>query len=267
MLPDVKKYYNNPLIREPFLNVFHYSFCWSSNALEGNTLSLDDTISFLDYDEVRSGHKFSEYEEAKRLHDTIKQYLSFQPRQIDLDWIIDLNHGITGEPRGLRTEDVYIGNQLEAVYYPPSHSRVAELIDDFLTDIQFQSNDVAEILCKTAETHIAFERIHPFKDGNGRTGRMILNQCLINNGLLPVILESKSSYRKAFKVYNKNGDQSLMEHLLCKAERQAMENVLLLAEQYENSRKEPDHEKQTQICCGHRNLDRDAAGDRCDSGD
>ena len=128
MLPDVKKYYNNPLIREPFLNVFHYSFCWSSNALEGNTLSLDDTISFLDYDEVRSGHKFSEYEEAKRLHDTIKQYLSFQPRQIDLDWIIDLNHGITGEPRGLRTEDVYIGNQLEAVYYPPSHSRVADLL-------------------------------------------------------------------------------------------------------------------------------------------
>ena len=32
---------------------------------------------------------------------------------------------------------------------------------------------------------------------------MILNQCLINNSLLPVILESKSSYRKAFKVYNK----------------------------------------------------------------
>ena len=87
---------------------------------------------------MRSGHKFSEYEEAKRLHDTIKQYLSFQPRQIDLDWIIDLNHGITGEPGGC-VRRMYIGNQLEAVYYPPSHSRVAELIDDFLTDIQFQS--------------------------------------------------------------------------------------------------------------------------------
>ena len=236
MLPDVKKYYNNPLIREPFLNAFRYLFCWSSNALEGNTLSLDDTISFLDYDEVRSGHKFSEYEEAKRLHDTIKQYLSFQSQRIDLDWILDLNHGITGEPREMRTEDVYIGNQMEAVYYPPSHSRVAELIDDFLADVQFESNDVEEIIFKTAETHITFERIHPFKDGNGRTGRIILNQCLINNGLLPIILESKSSYRKAFKMYNKNGDRSLMEHLLCKAERQAMENVLELAARYEGSK-------------------------------
>lgn len=58
---------------KPFIKDFAYRFCWSSNALEGNTLSLDETICLIDYDEVRSGHTYTEYQEAKNLYKAIKK--------------------------------------------------------------------------------------------------------------------------------------------------------------------------------------------------
>ena len=55
------------LIIEPYYRDFSYRFCWNSNSIEGNTLSLDETIAIVDYDEVRSGHTYSEYTEAKNV--------------------------------------------------------------------------------------------------------------------------------------------------------------------------------------------------------
>ena len=42
-----------------------------------------------------------------------------------------------------------------------------------------------------AEAHIGFERIHPFADGNGRTGRMLLNYSLLERDIAPLIINSK----------------------------------------------------------------------------
>ena len=49
----IKAAKEQPVIMKPFIKDFAYRFCWSSNALEGNTLSLDETICLIDYDEVR----------------------------------------------------------------------------------------------------------------------------------------------------------------------------------------------------------------------
>lgn len=62
------------------------------------------------------------------------------------------------------------------------------------------------IFSSITEYHIRFERIHPFSDGNGRTGRMIMNQQLINNDMLPITIDKTSKYRQAFRAYEKNGD-------------------------------------------------------------
>lgn len=65
---------------------------------------------------------------------------------------------------------------------------------------------------------LEIERIHPFQDGNGRVGRIILNQQLINYGLLPLVIEPKGKYRQAFRQFDKNKDISLMVYTLCKEE-------------------------------------------------
>ena len=75
-----------------------------------------------------------------------------------------------------------------------------------------------------------FERIHPFSDGNGRTGRMILNQQLVNQNFLPIIIEAKGDYRQAFRRYDRNGDVSQMVHIIAKGELASMERVMKLYE-------------------------------------
>lgn len=230
---DAKIHFQENLIMDPFYNDFKFSFCWSSNAIEGNTLSLDDTISFLEYDEVRSGHTFSEYDEARRLNKAVTTYLSFEPQEMNADWIQFINTAIIGGTDGYRREDVFIGNQLEAIYYPPTYKRIPELMDEFLKDLNFKGNGIEETVQKAVLKHIEFERIHPFKDGNGRTGRIILNQCLINNGLLPITIDPTSKYRQAFRQYDKNGDVSLMEYIVYKGELRSIQNVISLSKKLE----------------------------------
>lgn len=51
-------------------------------------------------------------------------------------------------------------------------------------------------------------------DGNGRTGRVIMHQQLLNQGILPAIIKDQSKYRQAFRRYDKNGETSLMEYVI-----------------------------------------------------
>lgn len=230
LLPIIKRKINDHLISEPFYKDFKYSFCWSSNAIEGNTLSLDETISLLEYDEVSAGHSFKEYDEAKRLYLAIEKYLSFEYKDITEDWIKNIANELIGKGKGYRKENVYIRTLSEAIYYPPSFDKVEELMEKYVRNIKPLSKlSLGDKIKFIAKKHIEFERIHPFKDGNGRTGRIILNQSLINEGLLPIVIEPKSKYRSAFKEYNKNQDTSLMENIIYKGQFESIEKIVKIA--------------------------------------
>ena len=56
--------------------------------------------------------------------------------------------------------------------------------------------------------------IHPFQDGNGRTGRFVMDQMLLNEGLMPAIILNQSKYRQAFRLYERNRDTALMEYCI-----------------------------------------------------
>lgn len=226
------------IIMEPFYSDFQYKFCWNSNSLEGNTLTLDETIQLIEYDEVRSGHTYTEYEEAKRLYRAINDFLDYERNIIDEKWIKAVNDVITGNMKpGYRKEDVYIGNKIEAVYYPPSHDTVEKHMKDFLENINDIPSDMEAMVKMAALKHIEFERIHPFVDGNGRSGRMLLNQMLINGGLLPVVFDSNSQYRQCFRRYDRNKDTSMLEYLIYKGEQEAIDNLKVLKMKYVKSRK------------------------------
>ncbi len=82
-------------------------------------------------------------------------------------------------------------------YYGEWAEEIPEFIDDISTDDE--KEDFLSAICeREAKFHIEFERIHPFEDGNGRTGRIILNQHLIKNGLAPILItpEMRSVYLK-----------------------------------------------------------------------
>lgn len=223
---EVKPWLENDAVMEMFARDFSLRFCWSSNAIEGNTLSLDDTVALIEYDEVRAGKPYTHYQEAKNLYRAItKSIIPFHKEMITEEWIIRNNRIITGVTDGYRTKRVYIGTLIEVAYMPPEPERVPALMQTYLETLNASVDRVAEIIEKVAQDHFTFERIHPFEDGNGRVGRMILNQQLINNGLLPITIASKGEYRRSFGQYDKNGDTSKLIHVLCKEELASISRV------------------------------------------
>ncbi|MBU1203500.1 MAG: Fic family protein, partial [Nanoarchaeota archaeon] len=85
-----------------------------------------------------------------------------------------------------------------ADYIAPDWQDVKKLMDLFLENLE-KSKENPIIL--SAKTHYQFESIHPFGDGNGRIGRLIINHILWHSGYPMLIIEYKKrkSYYKAFK--------------------------------------------------------------------
>ncbi len=217
---------SNKSIAEVFYRRFEYSFCWGSNAIEGNTLTLEQTVSIIQFDEVIPGHRFSEHREALSLYRAIRKYLDYWNLRICEEWIKDVACEITGLEYGYRKENVVIASPIKTVYTPTHWEKIEAEMKDFIGSAEPPAEmSIGEKIKHIALKHIEFERIHPFLDGNGRTGRMILNQSLINSGLLPITIKPSSDYRSAFKRFEKNGETFLMEKLICNAEIDAIRNV------------------------------------------
>ena len=227
---EIFKYMENPLICQPFTEDFARRSSWSTNAIEGNTLSLEETIAVIEYDEVRSNHTYAEYTDAKNAYYAIqKMLLPFEKTVIDEEWIKKTNGYIRHMQGEYRDTAVYIGNLSESIYYPPAPQDVPELMKNWMRETTIEAVTAKDIFEKIAANHVRFERIHPFSDGNGRTGRMIINQQLINNGFLPISIQPTGKYREAFRRYDKSKDLSEMVYVLLKSELEAFDRVRELA--------------------------------------
>ena len=103
----------------------------------------------------------------------------------------------------------------EVIYTPPrGEGVVEELLDNLVTYLSDKELDNTDPLFKMAISHYQFEAIHPFSDGNGRTGRILNLLYLVNQGLLdlPVlylskyIIENKDDYYYRLGIISQRGD-------------------------------------------------------------
>lgn len=102
-----------------------------------------------------------------------------------------LMQGVRGEhktPGEFRTSQNWIGGSMpsNAVYVPPPHTEIAEFLTDFEKFINNEEIDTPDLI-KIAILHYQFESIHPFLDGNGRIGRL----------LIPLYIQSKRMLDKS----------------------------------------------------------------------
>ena len=132
-----------------------------------------------------------------------------------------LMRGVRGEhkqPGEFRRSQNWIGGRTpsDAVFVPPVHLDIPELMGDIESFIHSPVCDLPDLI-KIAIIHYQFETIHPFNDGNGRTGRLLITLYLVSKGILqrPILYLSdflekhrRSYYDKimAVRTENKIGD-------------------------------------------------------------
>lgn len=141
-------------------------------------------------------------------------------------------------PGQWRHEPVWIGRRSDspigATYVAPHHEHIAELMDDF---VAFISDFTVPPLISAAVGHAQFETIHPFTDGNGRTGRALAQSMLRQRGItrnvaVPVsagLLADLGGYHHALNAY-RTGDVDPIIHAFATASLRAVHNARQLVE-------------------------------------
>lgn len=199
-------------LRDEFLIEYTYN----SNAIEGNTLTLQETALVLEgitvdkkplKDHLEAvGHR----DAFLYVQDLVKNNVPFSEniiKQIHTLVLMD------------RTEDCGVYRRIPvrimgAYHVPPDPLFVPEQMENLVAE--FAGNKKLNPIERAALFHLKFEGIHPFVDGNGRTGRLILNLMLMQAGYPPINVKysDRKRYYEAFDSYYRDNDKSIFIYLI-----------------------------------------------------
>lgn len=167
---------------------------YHSNAIENSTLTLEDTEKILLGGIIGRNIQVREVFEAKNLATLTEIFIEKSNAKLNIKLILSghktlltsIDDNIAGRFRHGK-EWVRVGNHLGA-----NPQFVAMLMQELVD--KFNENKSSYFLDDLAYFHAEFETIHPFVDGNGRMGRVLINFQLMNLGLPPIIIQNKSKH-------------------------------------------------------------------------
>ncbi|MEI6046191.1 MAG: Fic family protein [Chloroflexota bacterium] len=166
---------------------------YHSNSIEGNSLDLTETRIAIESGLTVGGHPIKDYLEATnhaKAFDLITQ-LAQKKEPFTLDVVRELHRlimeGVHEQAGEFRIRQVYITG---APHTPPPAREVQEYMDGWVAALE--RGDYAELnpVIRAAVAHHDFEYIHPFADGNGRTGRLLMNLLLMREGYPPALIHT-----------------------------------------------------------------------------
>lgn len=189
---------------------FRSEMVWSSNAIEGNTMTLDETRILLEDGVTVGGHSLRE------LHETLGgarayDYMFSLIHSTELDEkTVKTFHELFARdipdilPGQYRDRDVIITGTRQL---PPKHQNVPRLMDEFFIWYDKEKDELHPVIL-ASEVHIRFVGIHPFADGNGRVSRLLTNTVLLQHQYLPMTVPQirKREYNKDLDIAHSEGN-------------------------------------------------------------
>jgi Fic family protein len=211
--------------REKLFRQLCISITYHSNAIEGTTLSFEETKELLELGHT-AGHKPLGEQLVilgfAKAYDVIVREAANPNNIIDSSFIKDI-HAIMFED-ALKVAPEFVSKPIGAYRLD---ERYIKGVDIKLSAPHQISNDMENLLYRfksnnmnledIAEFHILFEKIHPFADGNGRVGRLLMAYQAIQNNIVPPLIknESRDEYLKA--INNKDDLLDFLEESIKKS--------------------------------------------------
>lgn len=210
------------------LNRFFLKFTYSSNKIENNETRLRDVETVFRGEEVTdfTGDKktIKEIENHKELCENIIKLGEENSSKLSIDLIKNFHYALMkdcftenllnkGErPGEFKKGDYIVGLHDVGVNPLEVEENLKSLIEE-INDVQINDNNALKIV---SYFHCWFETIHPFADGNGRVGRMLLNYLLIGNNLPPIVLfeNDREEYYLALEYFNETQEINKMVDFL-----------------------------------------------------
>lgn len=199
-------------------NIYHYSqvnFAYNSNKIEGNKLSEDETEEIFETDsfipKTDNAIKIDDLIEMKNHFRLFDYCLDIIDDELSKDIMIEMNKILK---RGT-TDELNPRYNVGGFKVVPNKIGIINVIDtssprDVVKDLDKLLNWYKKIkkikLEDIIEFHVRFERIHPFGDGNGRVGRMIMFKECLKNDIMPFIVldDDKPYYMRGLKEYKRD---------------------------------------------------------------
>ncbi|MEK7196895.1 MAG: Fic family protein [Nitrospirota bacterium] len=195
---------------------YRIGLTYTSNAIEGNTLTESETKVVIEDGITIGGKSLREHYEAighAKAYDHIYSMLDKPISEEDILFLHKLffEKIDSGKAGSYRKKNVIITG---TDYLPPDYQKVPELMRKYIENINKDVKD-KHPLEQAIDLHAEFESIHPFTDGNGRIGRLLLSIFTIKNGYCPVIITPirRAEYITAMQKSNKgdlNGLRTLV---------------------------------------------------------
>lgn len=197
---------------------------YNSNAIENSTLTLKETEKILLDLKVPKNVSLREVFEAKNLARVMEYIGAKSEAEQSLELILVLHKMLLGN-----IDDKIAGRFREkgeyvriGTYIASAPEHIEQKLEQAL--IEYSSDHTAYFADKIAKFHLDFETIHPFNDGNGRLGRLVINYQLKKLGFPPIIIrdKEKSRYYQAFREYQEDRKTKIMERILVLAIMEAL---------------------------------------------